>query len=179
MSTAWKLYWALVALTLVIYFTMILWSLPVVSAAAGGLVPFDMRPSGYSFDAAHAFLSAITPDGSAFYRGTQQMLDIAYPTLLAVVLVIALWNLAKRLPVWARYVLIALPIIGSVADHLENAAVSGMLQAGPDALTAEMVAIASRWTLIKSGATSVAMLVLLGFLAMLLVRKFLARNTNK
>lgn len=176
MSTGWKLYWALVALTLANYFAMVLWSLPVVSEAAGGLVPFDMRPSGYSFDEAYAFLAAITPEGSAFYQGTQHLLDIAYPTFLAAVLAIALWRLAKNFPVWVRYILVALPIIGSGADHFENAAVSNMLQVGSVGLTEEMVAAASRWTLIKSGMTSIAMLALVGFLLVLLVRKILKRK---
>lgn len=177
MSTGWKLYWALVALTLANYFAMVLWSLPVVSEAAGGLVPFDMRPSGYSFEEAYAFLAAITPEGNAFYQGMQHQLDLAYPTLLAAVLVIALWQLTKKLPVWVRYILIALPIIGSGADHLENAAVSSMLNVGAAGLTEELVATANRWTLIKSGMTSVAMLALLGFLSVLLVRKFLKRKS--
>ena len=177
MSTGWKLYWALVALTLAIYFAMVMWSLPVVSEAAGGLVPFDMRPSGYSFDEAYAFLAAITPEGSAFYQGMQHQLDLAYPTLLAAVLAIALWQLAKNLPVWVRYILIALPIIGSSADHLENAAVSSMLQVGAAGLTEELVATASRWTLIKSGMTSIAMVALLGFLSVLLVRNLLNRKS--
>lgn len=177
MSIGWKLYWALVALTLAIYFAMVLWSLPVVSAAAGGLVPFDMRPSGYSFAEAFAFLAAITPEGSAFYQGMQHQLDLAYPTLLAAVLAIALWHLAKKLPVWVRYILIALPIIGSGADHFENAAVTSMLHVGAAGLTEELVATASRWTLIKSGMTSVAMLALLGLLSVLLVRKLLKRKS--
>lgn len=177
MSTGWKLYWALVALTLVTYFTMILWSLPVISEAAGGLIPFDMRPSGYSFDEAAVFLNAITSEGKLFYLGAQHRLDFAYPTLLAAVLAIALWQLARNLPVWVRYILIALPIIGSGADHLENTAISGMLRVGAAGLTEEVVASASRWTLIKSGMTSIAMLALIGFLSVLLVRKIMKRKS--
>ena len=177
MSTDWKIYWALVALTFAIYFVMVLWSLPVVSAAADRVTPFDMRPSGYSFDEAYAFVVAITPEGNSFYQSTQHRLDIAYPTLLALVLAIALWKLAKHLPVWVRSLLIAFPVIGSIADHLENAAVSNILQAGADSLTEELVATASRWTLIKSGMTSIAMLALFGFLLMLLVRKLLKRKS--
>ena len=171
MTKGWKLYWLLVVATLAVYFAMVLWSLPAVSLAAGGLMPFDMRPSGYSFDEALAFVIAITPEGSSFYQNTQQLLDTTYPAMLATVLAIALWNLARRFPTWMRWLLVALPVVGSLADYLENAAVSRMLDAGASGLTADMVSAASRWTLIKSGMTGVGMLVLLGLLIGLAARK--------
>ena len=50
MSKGWKIYWVLVATTVMNYLTMVLWSLPMVSKMAGGGVPFDMRLGGYTFD---------------------------------------------------------------------------------------------------------------------------------
>ena len=50
MSNGWKVYWAIVAVTITNYLLMILWSLPKISQMAGGRVPFDMRPGGYSFE---------------------------------------------------------------------------------------------------------------------------------
>ena len=49
MSKGWKIYWVVVAAMVTNYLTMVLWSLPLVSEMAGGGVPFDMRPGGYSF----------------------------------------------------------------------------------------------------------------------------------
>jgi hypothetical protein len=53
------MFWALFSATLMVYGTMILWSLPTISAAAGGLVPFDMRPSGYDYAEALMLFFAI------------------------------------------------------------------------------------------------------------------------
>ena len=51
------LFWTCFAAAMAIYIAMILWSLPVITEAAGGLAPFDMRPFGYTLADAQAFLS--------------------------------------------------------------------------------------------------------------------------
>jgi hypothetical protein len=158
------LFWALVALTLTTYAAMLTWSLPTLSAAAGGLAPFDMRPGGYGLAEAEAFLRALTPDGRHFYKTVQHRLDIAYPGLLALTLFLAIVGAApRRFGLW-RYAL-ATPAIGvAVFDWFENAAVAGMLRAGVDGLTGAMVASASTWTVLKSGATTLTMTILVGLL---------------
>ena len=45
-------YLSLLTLTLGVYATMILWTLPRIAAEAGGLAAFDMRPAGYALDVA-------------------------------------------------------------------------------------------------------------------------------
>ena len=156
-----NLFWGLFSLTSAIYAAMLGWSLPIITAAAGGLVPFDMRPGGYSFADAHAFLAALTSEGAAFYVNVQQKLDLAYPGLLALTL---LYAIAALLPhhigAW-RWVLavIALPV--GIFDYLENHVVAQMIEAGSAGLNVELVAMASQWTVLKAGASTVAMSVLL------------------
>ncbi|MCB1369192.1 MAG: hypothetical protein KDK00_15600, partial [Rhodobacteraceae bacterium] len=144
MSIVRALYWALVAATLLLYGVMVLWSLPQVAAAAGGQVAFDMRPGGYTFAEAMAFLAALSEEGQAFYLGTQHRLDSAYPAMLAMVLALGGYGLAgpdrRR---WLARAIAAAAIIGAVADYLENQAVVAMLEAGPAGLTADMVTAAS------------------------------------
>lgn len=162
----------LVALTLALYGVMVAWSLPVIAAAAGGLMPFDMRPGGYSFAEAKAFLAALSADGRAFYLGVQHRLDTAYPAMLAVVLALGGFGLAgvgaRR---WLARLIALAAMIGAAADYLENRAVAAMLNAGPDGLAPDMVAFASRWTLLKSGATTVAMVLLLVLLLLWFLRR--------
>jgi hypothetical protein len=157
--------------TLAVYATMLVWSLPVVSRAAEGLAPFDMRPGGYSFAEAQAFLSALTPDGAGFYRDVQQTLDTFYPALLAATLFFAIAGLAPAGIGGWRWLLALFAIPGSAFDYLENAAVARMLAAGPDGLTPELVESASRWTLLKSWFTTIAF----ALLAVLVIRRALAR----
>ena len=157
-------FWLLCAATLVVYAAMLVWSLPTVSAAAGGLRSFDLRPGGYSFGEAQAFLTALTPDGKAFYLNVQQRLDLAFPALEAATLFFAILMLTPaRWGIW-RQILPLTAIPGAVFDYLENHAVASMLAAGPDGLTPEMVTAASRWTVFKSQSITVAMVIVLALL---------------
>lgn len=155
------LFWVLFAVAMAFYGTMLGWSLPTVSAAAGGLVPFDLRPGGYSLAEAQQFLGALSADGAAFYRGVQHRLDIAFPALIGLTMFFALAALLPaRLGSW-RY-LIALPVLLATAfDYVENYSVGLMLDAGAAGLTPELVATASTATQIKSVVTTVAMTAIL------------------
>lgn len=154
-------FWILFAVTMAVYGTMVLWSLPRISSAAGGLAPFDMRPTGYTFIEAQAFLNALQPEAVEFYLNVQERLDFAYPALLAITLFFAIAALLpRRLGAWLWLIaLVAIP--GSIFDYFENAAVSAILVAGHDGLTLQLVETASRWTVLKSGFSTVAMVTLL------------------
>lgn len=154
-------FWALFAVTLAVYAVMLIWTLPAIMAAAGGLPPFDMRPGGYSFEDARAYLAALTADGRMLYLGPQHMLDLAYPVLITLTLYFAFAGLLPARWGVLRWLvpLPALPI--AVFDYLENAAVTAMLEAGPDRLTPELVATASGWTVLKSGLSTIVMSALL------------------
>jgi len=173
MSKGWKIYWVVVAATVANYLIMVLWSLPLVSGMAGGGVPFDMRPGGYSLEDARMFLTAITDEGRDFYLDTQQLLDLFYPTLLAITVAIPLAHLVPRYWGWT---LAVLAITAGGLDHLENSAVAVMLRAGPDALTESMVSTASNWSLAKSISTT---FVLAALLIVLCIRGIAWLKTRK
>ena len=78
------IFWLMFLVMTGVYLVMALWAIPKIIADAGGLLAFDMRPLGYSFDEASAFLTALSSEGRAFYLNVQQMLDSAYPALFAV-----------------------------------------------------------------------------------------------
>lgn len=165
------LFWVLFGFTLAIYAVMLGWSLPVVANAAGGLAPFDMRPGGYSFADAAAFLTALTPQGAEFYRGVQQKLDLLYPGLLALTLYFAIAALLpQRIGVW-RWMFAAITLPVGVFDYLENHTVAQMIDGGIAGLTPELVAAASHWTVFKAAASTVAMsIVLIELLAWAVVK---------
>lgn len=166
------IFWLMFAVMLGVYMTMVLWSVPKIVADAGGLLAFDMRPFGYSFDEASAFLAALSGEGHAFYLNVQQMLDSAYPALFAVVMVMAFNALFSG---WPRWVASALALAGAGFDYMENAAVAVMLRAG-DGLNEAMVATASQWTMLKSGAVTLALLMLIAGLLMVWLRKRRAKQ---
>jgi hypothetical protein len=168
-------FWALFAVTGAIYYVMVFWSLPKIASAAGGAMPFDMRPGGYSFDEAKAFLGALSSDGAAFYVNVQHRLDAIYPALYAATLFFAIRALAPFRSAWPTLLALA-AFPGAVFDYLENAAVTAMLNAGADGLTPELAERASLWTLLKSVFTTIAMLLALVFATMALWRRVFARS---
>jgi hypothetical protein len=58
---------------------------------ADGLTPFDVRPGGYSYTDARAFLEALGAQGRAYYASPELILDTFYPPLYAVSRGLALW----------------------------------------------------------------------------------------
>jgi membrane protease YdiL (CAAX protease family) len=167
------LFWGLFSLTFAIYATMLGWSLPSIAVAADGLAPFDMRPGGYSFAEAYAFLAVLSSEGTEFYLNVQRKLDTAYPGLLALTLFFAIAALLpRRIGAWRWIVAtIALPV--GAFDYIENHAVAQMIEAGATGLTADLVATASQWTMLKSGASTVAMSVVLVLLLWRAARRLL------
>lgn len=164
-------YWLLVALTMGVYGATVFWTLPQIRAEAGGLVPFDLRPTGYGFADAQAFLTALSPEGRALYAGAQAMLDAVYPPLLFASLGIALWYLSADLRQITRYMLVAVAAIGMAADGFENVAVRDMLIAGAEGITPAMVANASLLTVAKSAANAVSLAALAGLVLRYLMRR--------
>ena len=61
------------------------------SRLSGGMTPFDIRPKGYSYQEARAFLEAIGGQGRAYYASPELILDAFYPPLYAVSRGLALW----------------------------------------------------------------------------------------
>ena len=174
--TARLAFWFLAGATVVVYLFMVLLTLPYIQQQAGGLAPFDLRPWGYSFVEAKAFLAALSPEGRAYYLGPQHWLDLFFPGLIAATLYCALVVLLRPyLGANGRFVA-ALAILVAVFDWLENAAVATMLQAGADGITQEMAASASRWTVLKSTAHTVILTATLILAIVAAVRLWKARR---
>jgi hypothetical protein len=171
-------FWVLVAVTLAVYLVIVGWSLPRITAAAGGATPFDLRPFGYTFEEAKAFMTALSPDGTWFYIKIQHRIDLAYPALLGATLLFAFAYLLPRAWGTWRWVLAAvIAVPGTLFDYLENHFVVGLLKIGPQAITPEIVANANRWTVLKSISTTVAMVILIVLLLIWAGARLRARSS--
>lgn len=165
-------YWIVFAITLAIYLTMLTWTLPGISADAGGLVPFDMRPMGYSPDEARSFLAALGDKGRALYLGPQAKLDLLYPLVLAIVLagavsaLIADWRL--------RGILYIFILAGMLADYTENAFVALMLEY-TEPVPDRLASLASNATVVKSVMTGIAMVTVLGGLILAGIKRWVTK----
>jgi hypothetical protein len=169
-------FWFSFAAAIAVYAVMAGWSLPKISAAAGGAAPFDMRPMGYSFEEAKAFLAALGEDGRRFYGDVQHKLDLAYPALLSLALGTGIYLLSPERIGRFAIVLALLAVPGMVFDYVENARVSELLAIPAEAATAELVASASRATLLKSAFTTLTMTLALVLLVLRLVQRWRTRG---
>jgi hypothetical protein len=122
---------------------------------ADGLTPFDIRPKGYSYTEARAFLEAIGEQGRRYYASPELVIDTLYPPLYAVSRGLALWWLTMPgrvreapLPLKVRYALIAVPILMASLDLFENGCVALMLWTWPD-LSRGLVEVSSLATRVK------------------------------
>jgi hypothetical protein len=122
---------------------------------AGGLTPFDIRPKGYSYADARAFLEGIGEQGRRYYASPELVIDTFYPPLYALSRGLALWWLTMPgrvseapLPLKVRYALIAVPILMASLDLFENGCIAVMLWTWPD-LSHGLVEISSLATRAK------------------------------
>ena len=156
MTQRW-VFWAVVVAAMAVYLAIVLWSLPLIQSDANGLTPFDLRPVGYSFAEAQAFLAALGERGRSQYLGPQHWLDLFYPGLLALALSLGFLRL---FPLRWAVGFSAIAILAAVFDWREDALVSDMLETNLDALSSDLVSQASLMTVLKSGVSTIAMLIL-------------------
>jgi hypothetical protein len=156
-------FWISFAASAILYVVMVAWSLPRISAMANGMIPFDLRPTGYGLEEAKSFVAALSEEGRKFYLLTQHNLDTVYPPLLAITLALGMWIMSPLSSLWLRVPLIVVPLLAMVSDLVENHLVREMLKTPSQTLDAELVMMASTATVFKSVLTSIAMCVLLGF----------------
>jgi hypothetical protein len=124
-------------------------------ALAGGAAPFDIRPLGYSYEEAGAFLEAIGEQGRAYYLRPELLLDTVYPPFYAVSRALALWWLTMpgrlydgAVPQRWRWTLVAMPIVMATCDSVENVCIAKMLLSCPD-LSPGLVQASSLATRVK------------------------------
>ncbi len=123
---------------------------------SGGLEGFDGRFGGYSVDEARALLSALGPDGIAYYAHVQLPLDLIFPLAYALALgfgtILLMRGTARsenRVAVTLRSVVYAAPFLAAIFDYWENWLVWRMLDAGAQDVTKALVDEASRTTTYK------------------------------
>ena len=133
-------YWALPLATLVAFGALYGLFLPQLLAEAGGAIPFDLRPLGYSAVEAQIYLQSLSPQGSALYQGAFRLTDTIFPIL---------FTLSLCLPLRRRGEIWFMPALAyGLCDLAENLAVARLLQTGPD-VAAQAVSLASGFSQAK------------------------------
>ena len=143
-----------------IYLLMIFGTLAHIETVSG-LRPFDMRPGGYSAELANSLIDALESSGRWYYLTRQIPLDLVYPSLMALTLISLFKWLGSR-DVSQKLVRIGtwFSIAAAIADYLENAGICVMILSWPE-ISANTVLAASVASILKSGLTTTAVLIVL------------------
>jgi len=156
-------WWIVFLTTVAVYMTMLLGTLPAISAEAGGLLPLDVRLMGYTGDEVRRFLAELSDAGRGVYLGLQRKLDIVFPLLLGSTLAGLIQALVENRVL--RIVLGAAVLFHVLADYTENYLVAGLLvHIGP--VTDRAAATASWTTQVKYLSVSGVILYLSSALAL-------------
>ena len=152
----------------VVFVPLAVWLFAVVipsTQEACGAVPLDMR-AHYGAAEVTTFLSKCGSAGIDAYR-TLQVVDLVYPAVSAIFLFIAIAVVMRRLagPTSPALLLALVPIIGGLADYVENAIAWMYLTASPSPGWGDLMGMAATAKTIAGwlgGITLLAGLVVLG-----------------
>lgn len=155
----------------IIYLVMVLGTLKHLTDLAG-VLPFDLRPAGYSQVDAVALLDALGESGRQYYLMRQIPLDMLYPALLALTLISTLrWCAFRCEPTLFTRIGGPLAVLAATFDYLENLGIGLMLVAGP-APNLVLVQMASAASILKAVLTSAAILAVIAALVSVLFRRW-------
>ncbi len=149
-----KIISVLFALTMVVYISMLTYSIPAVSAFAPEFPIFDLSPLGYSFNYANELLNSLGVDGRNLYLSTQLPLDFIYPGLFSITYsLLLLWLFSKTISTNSKVNYFSfVPFLAGIFDYVENVFIIKMISSFPD-LQVTTVKVASVFTILKSSFT--------------------------
>ncbi len=140
---------------MVIYFVMLLYTIPQVMKYSSGMDLFDLSPSGYSYEYANQLLRTLGPDGRDLYLNMQLPLDFIYPLLFSISCSLLLsWLFLKTQRQESRiFYFCFVPVAAGFFDYLENIWIIRMLTSFPN-ISYSDVSLANFMTIAKSGLTT-------------------------
>lgn len=148
--------------TMVVYLTMLFYTIPAVQNFAPGKVLFDLSPGGYSYASAMALLEALGSVGRETYLTLQLRMDMIYPGLFAVCYsLMFIWLFRKSYHSSSKlFYLCLIPVCAGLFDYMENAGIYFMLTSYPE-ISPKLVNFTSVLTILKSIFTTVFFILLL------------------
>lgn len=146
----------LFSITMIVYLTILFYSIPKVISSAPETKLFDVSPAGYTTEYARSILNAIGQQGRDLYLSLQLPLDFIYPGLFIVSYsLLFTWLLKKSYALESKaYYAVYIPIVAGLFDYAENVLIIIMLKTYPQ-LNANLVAVASFATTAKSILSSI------------------------
>lgn len=165
------LFW--VVITQIVYWTMLLFTIPKVMHYSNGMKILDIMPTGYTAAYAQKLFETLGQPGRHVYLFQQLPLDMIYPALFAISYSLLLTCLFKKiLPSESKVkYLSVIPFLGGLFDYLENIGIITMLNIYPN-FKFWLADLTSVFSLLKSALTSIFFILLFYGLITPLVKKF-------
>ncbi len=148
-------------ITQIIYFIMVLYTIPNVVSYADGMKVLDMQPTGYSAEYANTLLNRLGSEGRDYYLYKQIPMDMIYPFLFAItysLLLIYLFKKSFNIESKMHYLTIV-PLFGGFFDYLENIGIIVMLLDYPDFSTL-LANVTNVFSILKSVSTTLFFILL-------------------
>ncbi len=164
------------SITSAVYLVMVYITVPMVMQFAPDKAILDLRPLGYTLPEVISLFDDIGPEGRANYLTKQIPVDMIYPGLFGISYALILAYILQKLKQFNSFTIwyCILPIIGGLADYLENIGIITLLKSYPN-LQNNTVSLTSTFSVIKSSATALYFTILIIALVMLGI-KYLRRR---
>lgn len=140
---------------MIVYFIMLLYTIPQVASYAPGITLFDLSPTGYSYQYAIELLDTLGSDGREVYLYKQLPLDFIYPGLFAISSSLLLsWLFLKSQTASSKlFYFCYIPVAAGLFDYLENIFIVRILISYPNVSNVS-ISLASSMTIVKSVLTT-------------------------
>lgn len=171
-----KIILGLFILTNIIYIYMLMVTIPKTMEFSNGMKLLDMMPTGYDWNYVNELFNTLGENGRKTYLTNQIPVDMFYPLLFGLSYCLIFAYFLKKLgKLSSSFIyLCLLPIIGGIADYLENLGIIKMLNDYPD-LTETAVNVTNTFSVLKSTSSSIFFIALIVILIILGI-KFVKRN---
>ncbi len=163
----------LFVITQIIYFLMLLYTIPTVMSYANGMKILDLMPTGYSADYAKRLFDELGIVGRDYYLFRQVPLDMIYPFLFAVTYSLLLTYLFKKSfnTESKLQFLSIIPLFGGFFDYLENIGIITMLSYYPK-FSVMLANVTNLFSILKSISTTLFFVLLVIGIVGFIVKKF-------
>lgn len=170
----------LIIITQIIYFLMLLYTIPNVMGYANGMKILDLMPTGYSADYAKNLFDELGIAGRDYYLFRQLPLDMIYPFLYALTYSLLLTYLFKKSfnPESILLFLNIIPLLGGFFDYLENIGIIIMLADYPD-FSVLLANMTNLFSLLKSISTTLFFILLIVEIVGFIIIKFRKAQSHK
>ena len=168
-----KVVLAFIIPAIIVYFIMLLYTIPQVSAYAPGINLFDLSPTGYSFEYAIKLLDTLGSDGRELYLYRQLPLDFIYPGLFAVScsLLLSWLFLTTQKTNSKLFYFCYIPVAAGLFDYFENIFIVSILTSYPN-VSEVSILFASTMTIVKSVLTTAFFVLLITVVILNLKKKW-------